>query len=127
MNNFNEFNIDNLTLNPFNKIGKDWMLLTAKYNDKINTMTASWGGLGFMWGKNVAFTVIRPQRYTKEFIDNSDNFSICFFDENYKNKYKKAMSIFFTHYFFYLLFMLLDELFYIYFLYLHLEIAYIFV
>lgn len=84
MNNFNEFNIDNLTLNPFNKIGKDWMLLTAKYNDKINTMTASWGGLGFMWGKNVAFTVIRPQRYTKEFIDNSDNFSICFFDENYK-------------------------------------------
>ena len=84
MDNFKEININDLYLNPFTKIGKDWMLITAKYNDEVNTMTASWGGLGFMWGKNVAYTVIRPQRYTKEFIDNSDFFSLCFFNEEYK-------------------------------------------
>ena len=54
----------------FRLIGKEWMLVTAKNQEgKVNTMTASWGGLGVMWGKNVAVTVLRPQRYTKEFID----------------------------------------------------------
>lgn len=88
MDDFKEININELYLNPFTKIGKDWMLITAKNNDKVNTMTASWGGLGFMWGKNVAYTVIRPQRYTKEFIDNSDCFSLCFFND----EHKKALS-----------------------------------
>ena len=61
----------------FRLIGKDWMLVTAKNSEgKINTMTASWGGFGVMWGKDVALSVIRPQRYTKEFIDNSDTFSL---------------------------------------------------
>ncbi len=50
----------------FRLIGKEWMLVTAKNQEgKVNTMTASWGGLGVMWGKNVAVTVLRPQRYTK--------------------------------------------------------------
>lgn len=88
MGDFKEINIDELYLNPFTKIGKDWMLITAKNNGKANTMTASWGGLGFMWGKNVTYTVIRPQRYTKEFIDNSNCFSLCFFN----NDYKKTLS-----------------------------------
>ena len=51
----------------FRLIGKEWMLVTAKNQEgKVNTMTASWGGFGVMWGKNVAVTVLRPQRYTKE-------------------------------------------------------------
>jgi len=37
----------------------------------LNTITASWGGFGVLWGKNVAFIFIRPQRYTKEFVENS--------------------------------------------------------
>ena len=37
-----------------------------------------------MWGKNVAFVTIRPQRYTKEFVDFSDTFSLSFFDESYR-------------------------------------------
>ena len=84
MNNFKEQNIENFICNPFSKIGKEWMLITAGDKEKFNTMTASWGSLGVMWGKNVAFTFIRPQRYTKEFIDNKDTFSLCFFDENFK-------------------------------------------
>lgn len=62
------------------------MLLTAEKEGKANTMTASWGGLGVMWGKNVSYTVIRPQRYTKEFIENSDTFSISFFEAAYKKQ-----------------------------------------
>lgn len=84
MGNFKEINIDSIILNPFKKIGKDWMLITAQNEGIANTMTASWGGLGVMWGKNVAYTAIRPQRYTKKFIDNSESFSLCFFDSIYK-------------------------------------------
>lgn len=51
------------------------MLVTAGDQIKYNTMTASWGGIGVMWGKNVAVTVIRPQRYTKEFVESHDCFS----------------------------------------------------
>ena len=84
MENFKELDINKLDFNPFTKLSKDWMLITAKDNDKINTMTASWGGFGFMWKKNVSYVVIRPQRYTKEFVDNSEYFSLCFFNEKYK-------------------------------------------
>lgn len=60
------------------------MLVTAKKEDKINTMTASWGGLGVMWGKQVTFVVIRPQRYTKEFVDSADTFSLSFLPDSYR-------------------------------------------
>lgn len=66
-------------------IGKDWMLVTAKKGIQVNTMTASWGGLGVMWGRDVVYTVIRPQRFTKEFIDSSTHFSLSFYDNNYRD------------------------------------------
>lgn len=73
--------------NPFDMIGNQWMLITAQKPDgSINTMTASWGGMGVMWGKNVVFVVIRPQRYTKEFIDTSGAFTLTFFKEEYKKE-----------------------------------------
>lgn len=84
MSQFKTLQASNLTGNPFEMIGKQWMLVTAKNGEKVNTMTASWGGLGIMWGKNVAFVVIRPQRYTKEFIDYSNTLSLSFFDNDYK-------------------------------------------
>lgn len=86
MNTFHEMTPEQLTKTPFQMIGKEWMLVTAKKEEQVNTMTASWGGLGVMWGKNVAFVVIRPQRYTKEFIDASDSFSLSFLDGTYKEK-----------------------------------------
>ena len=81
---FKKIDINNFDFNPFTKIGKTWMLVTSGDSKNSNTMTASWGGFGVLWGKNVAFTFIRPQRYTKEFIDNTSTFSLCFFDEDYK-------------------------------------------
>ena len=67
---------EELTINPFQMIGKDWLLITAKKGDKVNTMTASWGGVGVMWGKPVAYLVIRDSRYTKEFVDAGDRLSV---------------------------------------------------
>lgn len=68
-------------------IGKDYMLVTAGNSTKSNCLTASWGGLGFMWGKPVACIVIRPQRYTKEFIDREDFFTLSFFDDSFKQMF----------------------------------------
>lgn len=79
-----KLDINNLEINPFNKIGKEWMLVTSKKDDKVNAMTASWGGLGVLWNKNIAFIVLRPQRYTKEFIDSSNEFSLSSFDSSFK-------------------------------------------
>ncbi|MBU5332176.1 MAG: flavin reductase family protein [Anaerocolumna aminovalerica] len=84
MNEFKEITAAQLEGNPFQMIGKEWMLVTAEKEGTVNTMTASWGGLGIMWGKNVAFVTIRPQRYTKEFVDFSDTFSLSFYDESYR-------------------------------------------
>lgn len=79
-----EINIDDLNKSACKLIGKDWMLVTAADGEKVNTMTASWGGLGVMWGKNVAYAVVRPQRYTKEFIDKAEGFSLSFYNEDKK-------------------------------------------
>ena len=74
--------------NPFNIIGKEWMLITAMKDGKVNTMTAAWGGLGVMWNKDVTFVVIRDSRYTKEFVDDADSFSLSFLDHE---KYLKEL------------------------------------
>lgn len=86
MSSFIEITPKELQSNPFKLIGKDWMLITVKkaLDNKVNTMTAAWGGFGFIWGKDVVYIVIRPQRYTKEFVDTSDYFSLTFFEESFK-------------------------------------------
>lgn len=81
---FREAAIESLSFNPFEKIGKEWMLITAGDEEKSNTMTASWGGVGIMWGKNVATVYIRPTRYTKEFVDSADRLTLSFLSEDYR-------------------------------------------
>lgn len=73
-----------ITENPFKLILKDWMLVTAGTLDSFNTMTAGWGGLGTMWSKNCASIVIRPTRYTYEFLERNENFTLSFFGDEYK-------------------------------------------
>lgn len=70
----------------FKLIGKDWMLISAKAGEKVNAMTASWGGMGVMWGRNVVYVVIRPSRYTKELVDKSGCFALNFFGGDYREK-----------------------------------------
>lgn len=86
------FDVTKENFNVFEKIGKEWMLISAydeKRDDvKINTMTASWGGVGVLWNKNVFYCFVRPQRFTKEFIDAQDIITLSFFG----NEYKEALT-----------------------------------
>ena len=76
--------------NVFDLIGDKWMLITAKKDSgEVNTMTASWGGMGIMWGKPVAWCVIRPVRYTYKFMEEADYYTLSFFPE----EYRKALNI----------------------------------
>ena len=57
---FHETTVEALTVNPFTLINKGWMLITAGTEQKHNTMTASWGSVGELWGKYVSTIYIRP-------------------------------------------------------------------
>lgn len=73
-----EISVKELEINPFSMIGDEWLLISAGNKDKSNMMTASWGGMGVLWGKNVVTIYIRPSRYTIEFVEKEEYFSLCF-------------------------------------------------
>ncbi len=72
---------------PFSAIGQEWMLITAGDKLKFNMMTASWGGWGVLWHRPICFCVVRPGRYTYEFMEKAKYFTLSYFDK----KYKKAL------------------------------------
>ena len=82
---FKKISLSELTFNPFDKIGKEWMLLTAGTPDSFNTMTASWGQMGVLWNKNVLTVYIRPNRYTYGFVEDSDSLTASFFSEDFRS------------------------------------------
>lgn len=84
-NGFSSVKPKELKDNTFKLIGTDWMLITAGTAESFNTMTASWGGLGILWGKNVCYIFVRPERYTYGFMEKSDQFTLTFFDEKYRD------------------------------------------
>ena len=73
-----------ITDNYIKLIGEKWMLVTAGDPAGFNMMTASWGGAGFLWNKPVVFVFIRPQRHTFGFIEKNDEFTLSFFEEQYR-------------------------------------------
>jgi len=76
---FTETDLKPLSINPFTMLDDEWALLSAGSAGHFNTMTISWGAMGIMWGKPVVIVFVRPQRYTKEFIDDQDSFTVSFF------------------------------------------------
>ncbi len=58
-------------------------LVTAGSGDDFNTMLIGWGALGSLWGKPAATVYVRESRYTKEFMDRQDYFTISFYDKKY--------------------------------------------
>lgn len=60
---------------------KKWALLTAGKEDSFNTMTVSWGGLGTIWNKPVATVYVRTSRYTHDFMDANEYFTVSFYPE----------------------------------------------
>ena len=86
---FQEIPVAQLQMNPMTLISKEWMLVTAGNETRgYNTMTASWGHLGAIWGRNHGYPTsviyVRPQRYTKEFVDREELFTLSVFPEDYK-------------------------------------------
>ena len=57
---YNAIKAEELGKNVFNMIGNEWMLVCAEAGGKSNAMTASWGGMGVLWRKNVAYVFVRP-------------------------------------------------------------------
>lgn len=86
-----EIKASELNLNPITEISDGWMLLTAGCAERgYNTMTCSWGHIGSIWGRGrgmgTAICYVRPQRYTKEFIDREELYTLTFFPEGYKKQ-----------------------------------------
>ena len=70
--------------NAIEIIKNEWTLLTAGKETSFNTMTASWGTLGELWGRDVFFAFVRPSRYTYEFFEKHDTFTCSFFSKSYR-------------------------------------------
>jgi flavin reductase (DIM6/NTAB) family NADH-FMN oxidoreductase RutF len=79
-----EIPVTKISDNLFKAIGDDWMLITAGTKDRFNTMTASWGACGILWSMPVAICFIRPQRYTYQFMEKSNYYTLSFFREEYR-------------------------------------------
>lgn len=79
---FKEISAKDIKDNLIEKIANEWMLISAGSKDGYNMMTASWGFMGEMWGKDTAVAMIRPQRYTMQFVDKSDYYAISFYGDN---------------------------------------------
>ena len=93
-----EISVSELRINPMTMIGREWMLVTAGNEERgYNTMTASWGHLGSLWGHGgglpTSVIFVRPQRYTKEFVDREELYTLCFFSP----EYRQALSYLGTH------------------------------
>ena len=74
-------------------IGKEWMLVSAGDKEKFNMMTASWGGVGVLWNRPVVFAFIRSERYTREFIDAKNEFTITFLGPEHRKAHSICGSI----------------------------------
>ena len=84
MSELTSYPVESLQFNPFHLIGSQWMAVTTEKDGKANAMTASWGGIGVLWGKNVATIYVRDSRFTKEYLDESDTFSLAVLGDAHK-------------------------------------------
>lgn len=83
-NNFEKIPVKSITTNVFSMWDDAWTLISAGNIEHFNSMTASWGGFGVLWNKEIAIIFIRPQRFTYQFANQYDYFTLSFFDEQYR-------------------------------------------
>ena len=84
-NGFKKFNVRE----DFAENGFQWFhdaeLLAAGNRDKSNAMTIGWGGIGTLWGRTALTVYVAEKRYTKEFMDRSEYFTVMAFDVAHSN------------------------------------------
>lgn len=93
MSKLKKTDVRQLAESPVKLFDNDWSLITCGDENSYNTMTASWGGMGELWGKDVCFIFVRPQRYTFEYLEKNDLFTVSF----YPKEYRKALSFCGSH------------------------------
>ncbi|HHY47584.1 MAG TPA: flavin reductase family protein [Firmicutes bacterium] len=72
------------TARPYHLFDRQWLLLTSGdfHKNHFNAMTISWGAIGFIWDRPLLIAVVRPTRYTYEFANHYDTFTVCAFPES---------------------------------------------
>ena len=83
-NKYDKIEASELPDNIIDLISEQWMLVTAGSPESFNTMTASWGGIGYVWNNPVSFIFIRDSRYTYQFLEKEESYTLSFFDEKYR-------------------------------------------
>lgn len=79
---FKEISPKDIEGNLIKTIADEWMLITAGERGSYNTMTASWGYMGELWGSDSVAVFVRPQRYTLGFLEKNDFFTLSFYGDN---------------------------------------------
>ncbi len=71
---------------PFSLFDRRWFLLTSGdfSAGDYNCMTISWGSLGIIWNRPFFHTVVRPVRYTYQFMEKYPTFTLCAFPKAYR-------------------------------------------
>lgn len=90
MSQFSEFDIHSMNDKVFGLQADRWMLVTAGTKDSWNTMTASWGGHGHLWNKDVAFAFVRPTRHTFGFMESAGFYTLSFFGPQWREGQRRA-------------------------------------
>ncbi len=75
---------------PFDMFNRQWGLVTAGVPERYNTCTIGWGSLGTIWsmrsaGRSIVTVYVNPDRYTWEFLKESDIFTVAFFPPEYRS------------------------------------------
>ncbi|MCH5315131.1 MAG: flavin reductase [Eubacterium sp.] len=83
---FKEIKLTDVKENVVDLLKNRWGLVTAGNENGYNTMTVSWGAIGELWGVDMATVYIRPQRYTEEFLDKEDYFTLSFYPDEMKKQ-----------------------------------------
>jgi flavin reductase (DIM6/NTAB) family NADH-FMN oxidoreductase RutF len=83
--------IEDLKVRPYQLFENQWLLLTSGdfSTGKYNAMTIAWGSMGSMWSKPFVQVVVRPTRYTYEFMNKYPTFTVCAFPK----EYRKALAL----------------------------------
>ncbi len=83
--------IQDFNLKVYDQWVNKWFVLTCgDYNEgDYNAMVVAWGSFGVMWKKPFVQVVVRPNRYTFDFMESYDTFTLC----GFSNHYRKAMQL----------------------------------
>jgi flavin reductase (DIM6/NTAB) family NADH-FMN oxidoreductase RutF len=86
----NKIAIDQFTARIHYIWSEKWFLLTSGnfQEANYNTMTVAWGSFGIMWNKPFVQVVVRPTRYTYNFLQDYESFTLCAFPERYRDALK---------------------------------------